>query len=146
MSSFSRASGCPLSSGGRVCLLALSALLLAGFGLARTLEPDPRGYGTHQRLGLPECAFQTLWNRSCPACGMTTCFAHLMRGEWLRAMRANPAGMSLGVVCALMIPWLWASAWRGEALGIARPLQVLLIVVLAQSGITAIVWICRMWL
>src|SRR5262245_16113224 len=111
-------SGRPLSPGSRAWLLAASGLLVAGFALARSLEPDPRGFGTHQRLNLPECTFQLLWNRPCPGCGMTTCFAHLVRGQWQAAARANPAGIVLGAACVLLIPWMWASAWRGETIGV----------------------------
>lgn len=45
--------GYPLRPVGRWLVATTCLLLLAGFGLARSLEPDPRGYGTHQRLGLP---------------------------------------------------------------------------------------------
>ncbi len=76
---------------------------------------------------------------------MTTCFAHLVRGNWPAALRANPAGVLLGVVCALLIPWLWASAWRGEAIGIADPLVVLLWLMIVLASATAGVWVLRMW-
>ena len=61
---------------------------LAGFGLAGRLSPDPRGYGTHQQLGLPGCTFQMLTQWPCPSCGGTTAFAHFVRGQWPSAI--NP--------------------------------------------------------
>jgi hypothetical protein len=76
---------------------------------------------------------------------MTTCFAHLVRGDWQAAAKANPAGVLLGVVCALLIPWLWASAWRGETIGIADPLFLLLMLVITLATVTAGVWALRMW-
>lgn len=138
-------SGFPLRRGGRAGLLAASFLLLAGFALARSLEPDPRGFGTHQRLGLPECTFQLLWNRPCPGCGMTTCFAHLVRGEWSAAARANPAGILLAAACALLIPWMWFSAWRGETIGVDDPLKTILLFMFALAGTTVAVWLVRFW-
>lgn len=138
-------SGSPLTFGGRVGLLAASLLLVAGFALARSLEPDPRGFGTHQKLGLPECTVQLLWNRPCPGCGMTTAFAHLVRGQWNAAARANPGGVLLGTICAVLIPWMWISAWRGETAGVDQPIEALLILLLATSAMTLSVWGMRVW-
>jgi hypothetical protein len=146
MSSSDPLSGYPLSRGGRAGMFAASLVLVAGFALARWLEPDPRGFGTHERLGLPECTFQLLWNRPCPGCGMTTCFANLVRGDWRAAARANPAGVLLGAICALLIPWMWASAWKGAAIGINDPLAALLALVLILAAVTAGVWLWRFWI
>jgi len=140
-----QSTGHPLSRRGRWGLLAASLVLVAGFALARSLTPDSRGFGTHQQFGLPDCTVQTLWNRPCPGCGMTTCFANLTRGRWMAAARANPAGVLLGVVCALLIPWLWLSAWRGVTIGVAAPLETLLILVVSVSCTTLAVWVFRMW-
>ena len=137
--------GCPLSCGGRVGLLVAMVLMAAGFALARSLDPDPRGFGTHQRLGLPECTFRLLWNRPCPGCGITTSFAHLVRGQWQAAARANPAGVLLGAVCALLIPWLCASAWWGKTIGIADPLPTLLVLMVTLSVVALGVWSIRFW-
>jgi len=137
--------GCPLSRRVRVGLLAAGCLLAAGFALARSLEPDPRGFGTHQRLGLPECTFRLLWNRPCPGCGITTCFAHLVRGQWQAAVRANPAGVLLGMVCALLIPWMFASALYGKTLGVTDPLPTLLILMVSLSVVALGVWAMRFW-
>lgn len=137
--------GYPLTSGGRAWLLAASFLLVAGFALARSLEPDPRGYGTHQKLGLPECTVQLLWNRPCPGCGMTTAFAHLVRGQWAAAAQANPAGILLGVACAALIPWMWLSAWRGKLLGVDQPLHALLWLVIPLAAVSLAVWGLRFW-
>lgn len=146
MSQRSLLSGAPLSRSGRAWLLATSLGLVAVFAVARSLEPDRRGYGTHQQLGLPECSVQLLWNLPCPGCGMTTAFAHLVRGQWQAAARANPSGFLLAALGGLMIPWLWASAWRGETVAIDRPLETLLGLLAAISLVTLAVWGWRVWL
>ena len=104
--------GQPVSTGGRWALMMCGLALSAGFLLAAALEPDPRGYGTHQRLGLPECSFQILFTKPCPGCGMTTSFAHFVRGQWQQSLRANPAGWLLAITCAGLIPWCWWSAYH----------------------------------
>jgi Protein of unknown function (DUF2752) len=100
-------------------------LAAAGIGLlgllatAAVLRPDPSGHGTHQQLGLPPCTFFTLFHRRCPTCGMTTAWAHLVRGEWLDACRSNSGGALLGVLAMVAAPWLLGSALRGKWLGAA---------------------------
>ena len=91
--------------------------LLALLSAAACLEPDPRGYGTHQRLGLPPCSFQRLVGRRCPSCGMTTSWSHLMRGEMVKSLQANAAGTMLGILAGALIPWLLASGMRGTWIG-----------------------------
>ena len=136
--------GSPLSLPGRAGLLAASFVLVAGFTMACWLDPDPRGYGTHQQVGLPECTVQLLWNRPCPGCGMTTCFAHLVRGQWSAAARANPAGLFLGAVCFGLVPWLWLSAWQGKTVGVDAPVEALLALMVSVVVVALTVWIIRL--
>ncbi len=82
-------------------------LLLAFF-----LTPDPSGHGTHTQLGLPPCGFLTMTGYPCPGCGLTTSFAHLIRGEVGNAARANVFGVGLFAATVLMAA---VSAW-----GLAR--------------------------
>ncbi len=96
--------GFPLDRRGRALLSVLSLGLIAGFCLAATLQPDPRGYGTHRQLGLPPCTVRLLFGIPCPSCGMTTSFASLMRGQLDQSFRANPAGLLLGLACAALDP------------------------------------------
>src|SRR6185312_12826777 len=59
----------------RAWLAAFALALASMLVVARGLEPDPRGFGTHTQLGLWPCAFRATTGRSCPTCGMTTSFA-----------------------------------------------------------------------
>jgi hypothetical protein len=83
----------------------------------RSLTPDERGHGTHERLGLPPCTFYLIFHRPCPACGMTTSWAWLLRGEVGRALAANAGGTLLALLSLVSAPWLLASAVRGRWLG-----------------------------
>ncbi|QDU39914.1 hypothetical protein Mal4_42680 [Maioricimonas rarisocia] len=136
--------GYPLVRASRVLLLAWSLFLIAGFGLAFWLDPDPRGYGTHTRLGLPPCSLRILFGIPCPSCGGTTAFAHFVRGQWIAAVEANVAAFVLAVTCATMIPWCWYSAWRGRLWKVTDPSMALLSLLLVLAGVSAVQWL--VWL
>lgn len=92
-------------------------LFLGLLATAACLEPASKGYGTHTQLpGLRECTFQTLTNGKwrCPSCGMTTSWAHLMRGNVAGAVRANIGGTLLAVLAAVSGPWMLVSGLRGR--------------------------------
>lgn len=74
-------------------------LLLAG-----QLQPDSAGYGTHRQLGLPPCSMKLFYGIRCPACGMTTSWAHFVRGEFGPALRANLGGTLLAVLAVFSLP------------------------------------------
>ena len=69
--------------------------------LAACLSPDPSGVGTHTQLGVAPCSMMVLWGVPCPTCGMTTAFAHTVRGQWFAAIRAQPAGWLAAVATAV---------------------------------------------
>ena len=138
--------GRPLRGRGRVLLALWSLLLLAGFTLALCLPPDPQGYGTHQQLGLPPCTFLYVFNIPCPSCGMTTCFAHFVRGQWVAAFRANAAGVLLACVCLVQIPWAVASAWTGRLLGLEQPETVAIAVLLVLIAASLLNWCAKLGL
>ncbi|MBN2476490.1 MAG: DUF2752 domain-containing protein [Pirellulales bacterium] len=104
---------------GRVRLTAtgLALGLLVLLSLAAWVRPDPRGLGTHQQFGLPPCTFRVLFGLPCPSCGMTTSWAHLVRGQLLGAFQANAGGALLGVFAVLAVPWLLLSATLGRWVG-----------------------------
>jgi hypothetical protein len=73
-------------------LLGTSAFVLAA---SVWLTPAESGVGTHTQLGLPPCGFLVLFGKPCPACGLTTAFAHLAHLQPLASLRAHPVGLPL---------------------------------------------------
>ena len=138
------AGGTPLGRNGRVLLVLWSVLLAGGFALAWRLEPDPRGFGTHQRLGLPPCTLRYFAGIPCPSCGMTTSFSYLMKGDVQLAVHANAAGVLLAVLCAVQIPWCLITAARGRYFVLENPTQVLLWCLLAVIAVSLINWIIQL--
>lgn len=136
----------PLSPLGRGVLIGLAVFLVAGFGLSRYLKPDPNGYGTHQQLGLPECTIRALFNGPCPGCGMTTSFAHFVRGEFRASAQANPAGLWMAAGCVVLIPWCGFSAYRGRLWGVDDPWPAAAVLTASWGGTSLLVWAWRWWL
>ena len=117
--------------------------LLASIGLtipvvvAFQLTPEPGGIGTHQQLGLPPCSIRLLYGIRCPACGMTTSWAHLTRMQVIAALSTSVAGTLFGLITTVAVPTLaWMSmvgkgiheitSW-GFAIGLVLVLVIALI-------------------
>ena len=96
----------------RLTWLALFAVPAAVLVTAAFLTPSASGHGTHTQLGLPPCGFLVLTGFPCPGCGLTTAFAHMIRGHFIGAAHANPFGVPLFLVTAATIPISFAGAVR----------------------------------
>ena len=62
-----------------------------------------------QQFGTGPCGMLIQTGLPCPTCGMTTAFAHTVRGQWLRASWAQPAGFILAlatIACAVVAGWV----------------------------------------
>lgn len=88
--------------------------LLVAFAI--WIEPDPRGFGTHEKLGLPACKMMEWWGIPCPGCGVTTSVDLAARGRFLDSIRNQP----FGFVVALLLPagalWAIVGHFRGRDL------------------------------
>ena len=102
----------------------LAAALLVPSLVARSLAPDPRGFGTHEQLGLGACAFLKWTGRHCPTCGMTTSFSHAVRGDWSRAFAASVSGTLLAATSWLAAIWAASAAVRGRSIVHFDPLAI----------------------
>ena len=131
---------------GRVLLGLWCLFLVAGFSTAAMLSPDPRGFGTHQRLGLPPCTIRVLSGVRCPTCGMTTSFANFVRGRFAASARANAAGFCLAWVCAVQLPWCVVSLRRGKLWGVEQPDRWLLSILGGLLALSLLQWAVWMWL
>ena len=133
-----------LSDSQRRWVAVLATALLFPWGVARWLDPDPRGHGTHEQLRLPPCSFVLLFGRRCPTCGMTTAWANLARCQLGAALRANVAGALLGLLALVAVPWLGLSAWRGRWLGWTPDGTMAFWVAMAVCAVALIDWVVRL--
>lgn len=116
---------------------------LAVLGAATSIEPDPRGYGTHMQLGLPPCGFLTFTGFPCPGCGLTTAFAHGVRGQWWLALAANPLGLVLFLIVCAAVPIGILAAVRSWSFALVIERLSLNRWALAVAGCGVVVWVIR---
>lgn len=98
----------------RLALAVAGLGLITPLGIAAWLQPDPRGQGTHEQLGLPPCTFKVLLGLRCPSCGMTTSWAYAVRGRLVNSAMANAGGLLLAICAAVLGPWFLASGVLGR--------------------------------
>jgi hypothetical protein len=123
--------------------LLLAAAALCVLGASRGLVPDARGLGTHTQLGLPPCGFLTLTGLPCPACGLTTSFAHLARGQVNAALHANALGLVLFACVLASLPLaMWASA-RNRAFFETLARMHIVRLCIAFACLALVQWIAR---
>jgi hypothetical protein len=76
---------------------------------------------------------------------MTTCFSHFVRGDFVAAARANPAGLMLAMLCVVMIPWSLLSAARGYLWLIDEPVQLLIALITIIAAVAMLSWFIAIW-
>jgi hypothetical protein len=130
----------------RVVLVAAAIGLLALLLVAAWLPPDPRGFGTHQRLGLPPCSFRQWTGWRCPSCGMTTAWSCLMRGRIGASFQANTGGALLGLMSVVAVPWALVSGLRGRWFGRPPEPAVALSLAWMLLAVTLADWLIRCWI
>jgi hypothetical protein len=140
----SRERGARLDRARRWLLGGLGLTLAAMLGAALVVQPAGQGYGTHRQLGLPPCMFVALFGLRCPSCGMTTAWAHLVRGQLAQAAAANTGGALLGLAATLVAPWALLSALRGRVLGGRPGRRPIIIAALVVATVTFAQWLGRL--
>jgi hypothetical protein len=126
-------------------MLAGALVLAAPLFVATQLHASADGLGTHQQLGLPPCSALLWWGVRCPACGMTTSWAHLVRGDLLASIQVNPGGAMLGLTNGMTIVGLIWHAARARLP--SRGSSIIVVASVSVSLATAVgVWIWRVWL
>lgn len=126
-------------------LLAALGLLAAGLlATAWRLTPDPRGYGTHEQLGMVPCWFIARTGWPCPACGMTTAWSHALRGDVPAALAANAGGATTCLFAIVAALWAIGSAMAGRLLAGSIGLSAVLWIGAACLAITVLDWARRL--
>jgi len=98
-------------------ILVLAVGSLAGvLALGFLVEPDPRGFGTHEKLGLAPCWLMERFGVPCPGCGVTTSLALAGHGHLLASFVNQPFGFLLAVLSLVAAVWAVLGSLRGQDL------------------------------
>ena len=85
--------------------VAIAVVLIAAavVGLLLMLEPDPRGIGTHEQLGMAPCGWAQGPNGvPCPTCGVTTAACNVVHLHLVDAFVTQPFGAILTLLGLLL--------------------------------------------
>jgi hypothetical protein len=124
----------------RLGALALALACLGVLLAAAWVAPDPAGHGTHERLGLPPCAWEQSFGKPCMTCGMTTAFAHAAHGQLLDSARVQPMGLVLAVLTASIAWGAGHVALTGSTLGAAAQRMLTTRLLWASLGLLLAAW------
>ena len=119
----------------------LGVLGLAGFGLA--LQVDPRGYGTHEQLGLLPCLPMVLWRLPCPGCGVTTSVVAAVHGDLRTALVTQPFGLFVVLATVAIAAWGPLAHLRGRDLKLVLATAPLGRIALGVGSLLALCWIYK---
>ena len=89
-----------LATAGRLTAAAVACGCLTLLLLAAYLQPAHGGVATHLGLGLQPCQWLVRTGLPCPACGMTTSFAWLVRGNLMASFYVQPMGATVAILDA----------------------------------------------
>lgn len=128
----------------RMAMIVGGTILLSLLIVAAVLKPNPRGMGTHRQMGLPPCSMVMLVGARCPSCGMTTSWAHLMRGNVLGAVRANSGGTLFALAAIAAGPWLLLSGIAGRWRFWQPDERILVGIGLTMIAVTIVDWALRL--
>ena len=126
------------------CILAVAGLAMAGVLVtAAVLKPASEGMGTHEQLGLSPCYFPEKLGVPCPACGMTTSWAHFMDGNIRASAEVNLGGFMLCITCLFCAPWFLISAIKGRWILMRMTDGRILVFLVSWLLVTMADWVLR---
>jgi hypothetical protein len=123
----------------RLVQAALAGVCWLVVALSIYLHPAPDGLGTHEQLGLAPCGFLHMTGQPCPGCGLTTAFAHMVRGQVPSALIVQPFGallflLILGGALGLTVTCFMGRTWNLVLLRINAPVWLYGLVFLALAS------------
>ncbi|WP_428389839.1 DUF2752 domain-containing protein [Mucisphaera sp.] len=66
------------------------------------MEPDARGIGTHEQLGVEACGWASRLDFPCPTCGVTTAASLAANGQLFSSLMTQPFGFLLALALAVV--------------------------------------------
>lgn len=93
------------------CLVVVAFVVLGAF-----VSPDERGFGTHEKLGLPPCGILKVTGIPCPGCGVTTSVSLAASGQFADSFVNQPFGLFFALSSAAFALFAFWTHFRGKDL------------------------------
>mgnify|MGYP001575840054 CR=1 FL=1 len=110
------------------------------FTIATWVSPPAGGTGAHEQLGFAPCSLLMLTGVPCPTCGMTTSFAHFVRGEFIASLLAQPAGFAFAMATVIAAMVAATAIATGRAIELGRVFGNPVRVCAVTGGAVALGW------
>ncbi len=120
--------------------VALVLFIVLGF----VVQPDARGFGTHEQLGLPSCKLMDWTGVPCPGCGVTTSVAFAARGHVFDALRTQPFGLVVALTIVALPVWALALHFSGQDLYRALQSRATAKIGIVLAVLLALGWIYKL--
>lgn len=122
---------------GSHCFFISGFIILCCAGILATaicLSPDPKGYGTHKKIGLPSCMTSRLLGlKTCPSCGLTTAFTLIGKGNFKQARQIHPWAIYFFLFILLLLCTAIVSMMRNHLKYLLIPMGIGIILGSAYS-------------
>ena len=107
-------------------LLAIAGCIIVAFVvLGVFISPDERGFGTHEKLGLPPCTVLEATGIPCPGCGVTTSVSLAANGRFIDSFVNQPFGLFFALASAVYALWaFWTHVRGGDLHEIVRKFRL----------------------
>lgn len=96
----------------RAAAVAVAGVVGTAVVVMAMVQPDARGIGTHEQLGLEPCGWPVVYGIPCPTCGCTTAACHLVHGHLFTAFVVQPFGAVFMLVAMLLGLHALLCLWR----------------------------------
>ena len=122
-------------------ICALTLVVVAVLGL--WVDPDARGFGTHEQLGLAPCRSMEWLGFPCPGCGVTTSVSLFWHGELWASFVNQPFGWLLAVLVPLLAAGAIIAHFQGRDLYASALSVPIGRVLLSLTGLMLAAWIYK---
>ncbi|MFN7589239.1 MAG: DUF2752 domain-containing protein [Planctomycetota bacterium] len=99
----------------RAFALLFAGIGSVGYGALVRIEPDARGHGTHEQLGMEACGWPLQYGIPCPTCGCTTAACQLVHGRIVDAFVTQPFGAAVAAFGLLLAVHATLCLLRGRS-------------------------------
>ena len=124
-------------------LLSAAIVVPIAFVVLGMLSPDDRGFGTHEKLGLPPCGMMEYTGVPCPGCGVTTSVSLFANGRFVDSFVNQPFGFAFAILSIVFSVWAFVQHFKKRDLFVEFRALKLRYWGLAVGLVAAVAWVYK---